>query len=455
MAVFPSSSSYPSDASYPSSGYFRYLGFTGGSAGGGAGSGSLVRGRVRLAGTGVQGGASAGAGSGAITVGHASVISLVGGGAAGGSGSGARSLLLHPRSGGGAARGASGPGGRSLFSFTGGCGAGLAGSGLLHVDGIPLAPIDPIAPLLFKVDKVVAGGHFTGRVPVVDGVEYVLTSLSGWFGSPKTRTSRTDRNGAPGSYRRAAFKDTRSVAATITFTSVDKDPRVARLAERSIAATCSNPYQLYRLVVDDLLGTTCAYVELDGDVEIGFREGLSWSSVASMPFVAPDPRRFGLGWSTASSGPLKPEVGGVVAASPGVLAISPGIDAGIAARLASVTVRGVGTAYRLPLVFEIGGPVEDVSVLDSDSASVLSYGGLLDGPVWINCDDQPAHDVPGAPDIIPAHGAILSNGNSARSAITRYGSWPTLGPGGVITFSLDGELGSGAYFRVHTREAYI
>lgn len=402
------------------------------------------------------GGSIRGGGSGLVVVDHAAVIDVSGGSAVRGVFGGDRERLLSDRSGGAVLRAPGGGATTSVYELTGGSGLRRAGAGVLAVEAAALAPTLGDPEFMVSLDRLVAGGQYDGRVPVVQRVEMALTNLTGWWGSPPTRTSRTNRLNAAGSHRRPAFKDVRSIEVTVTATSQDQDGPTMRQVERALAATCGDPDQLYPLRVTDQLGTTCAYVELDGDVAVGLRDSLAWSSVITIPVVAPDPRRFGVDWHSASAGSPAEGAGGVEAFTPGVVATAPGVVAGRAAQPASVTVTGVGTAPRLPLVFQISGAAEDLTILDTSAASVLGYAGVLgaDDTVWINTDDQPAHDVPGAPGVIPARGALLNSGANARAAVTRFGPWPVLRPGVTATFSLAGGLYPSTRFTVHTRDAW-
>lgn len=426
---------------------------------GGASVAPVGSGSVQLAqATSYTGGASlAGGGSGQVEVVNASVIALTGGAALRGSGSGERQRELSPRTGGSVAHVAGGGTAVSEYQFTGGAAAAASGGGKLVVVAVARATVSSEPPLTLTLDRLTAGGHFTGRPPVVDGIELALSGLTGWWGSPEVRTSRTPRLLAPGSHRRQAFKDSRSIEITVTATSRARDPLQMRRTERDLVATCADSERLHLLRVADQAGVTCAYVELDGAVTHALRDGLPWSSVIAVPIVAPDPRRFSPDWSSSTTSPPEDALGGVVATEPGVVATEPGVDAGSPPRPALVTVVGGGSAATQPLVFELSGSVRDVTIIDSRQVSVLGYRGSLGtgDTVWINVDDQPAHDVPGAPGVIPARGALLSDGSNARSAVTRFGRWPVLHPGDVATFAVSGALGPSARFTAHTREAWI
>lgn len=308
------------------------------------------------------------------------------------------------------------------------------------------------------LDGLVCGGHFDGKAPVIGGVQYVLTGLKGWWGSPATRTSRSARAGGPGSYRRPAYKGERSVAIEVTATSVARSALVMRQVERRLAALCADSDELYLLTVADEAGTTAAYVELDGDIDHAPRDGLRYSSVISIPVCAPDPRRIAPAWSSVVAPTPVTGSGGVVSTSSGVVSTSPGVASGTAARPAAVTVTGSGTAKRVPLVLEIDGPTSpDLVIVDAAGTSYLTYRGSLGAgeSVWINCDDQDALDVPGAPGPIPAHGAVLNGvGGNARGAVSVRGDWPSLAAGQTATYLLGGSGAASAQLTAHTREAY-
>lgn len=305
------------------------------------------------------------------------------------------------------------------------------------------------------LDTLVAGGQFNGQVPVVGGVQWALTDLTGWWGSPATRTARTDRRGAAGSFRRAAYKDVRDIEITVTATAVDFSRTAMRQAERTVAAVCSDPGALYQLRVEDELGVLVAYVELNGDVAWKTRDGLRYSSIFSIPVCALDPRRLGPSWSSTTTPVASSGSGGIVTTGGGIVTTSPGISTGTPAVIPSTTAAAVGTSKQVPLVFEIDGPGQDLVVTDS-RGPLVSYRGTLGAgdTVWINADSQDAYDVPGAPGPIAGHGAVLNGGGDARSAVSVRGGWPVLAGGASASFTLGGTSTTGAQLTVHTRPAY-
>lgn len=431
-----------------------------GAAGQGAGSAALSLDRAVLIDT--VSAAGEGAGSAELLVRRAAVHDLTVGAAGEGYAAVEQTRLCGVRAAGAAGAGAGGLAAVSLYRFdVGAAGVGAVGSAAVALVRIPRPPPRTAPRYTLSLDTLLAGGQFDGNAPVVGGVEYVLSGLTGWWGSAATRTDRTPRLHAAGSYRRPAFKDVRSVEITVTATAVDGDraarARTMRQAERRLAAICCDPDRLYPIHVADQDGVTSAYVELDGEIVHQLRDGLDYSAIFSIPVVALDPRRLAAQWSSAVTAGPTGGTGGVIAEPPGVRAIPPGVTAGTAARLPAVTVSATGTAPRLPLVFEVNGPASDLTVLDDAGGSVLGFRGEL-GPgasVWINADDQPAHDVPGAPDVIPARGAMLSDGSNARSAVRLFGSWPRLRPDTRASYSLVGGLSSAVRFAVHTRDAWI
>lgn len=305
------------------------------------------------------------------------------------------------------------------------------------------------------LDTLTCGGQFDGQAPVLGGIQWVLSDLTGWWGSPSTRAARTDRRGAPGSFRRAAYKDVRDIEITVTATAVDFSRSTMRLAERTVAAICSDPAALYQLRVEDDTGALVAYVELNGDVAWKTRDNLRYSTVFSIPVCALDPRRFGPSWSSTTTPVASAGSGGIVTTGSGIVTTSPGISTGTAAVIPSTTATAVGTAKQVPLVFEIDGPGQDLVITDS-RGPLVSYRGVLEAgtTVWINADGQDAYDVPGAPGPIPGHGAVLTGGGDARSAVSVRGGWPVLAGGVSASFTLGGASTTGAQLTVHTRPAF-
>src|ERR1700748_1444302 len=94
------------------------------------------------------------------------------------------------------------------------------------------------------------------------GVEWTLPKLTGWYGPPAPRTARTDRPGAPGAWRAAAYRGARIVGLEIVATAATTAGM--RAGEQRVEARCAAPAPFWELVVPEGSGSSrVAMVELD------------------------------------------------------------------------------------------------------------------------------------------------------------------------------------------------
>lgn len=309
--------------------------------------------------------------------------------------------------------------------------------------------------MIVSLDGVTLGGLMEPD-PYVDdqGVEWVLTTLGGWWGSPGTRTKRTDRVTAPGAFRAAAYKGVRTIELGGVLTSVTQDPYLTARAVRQLAAVCSDPADLYPLVVQDPVSRQCAYVELDGDVLTDLRDNLPWSMRFSVQLAASDPRKFNEDWTTSTAPFVVEGVDGIETAGLGIITASPGIATGTSATPAIATAYGQGTALN-PQVLQVIGPAANFTVTNVSAGSIFGFRGQvgLNESLYINLDSLPAYGVPGSAKPIPGHGALIGRSN-ARADLSVRGGWPVLYPGGVSSYLISGSLGFGSALIVHSRGAW-
>lgn len=311
--------------------------------------------------------------------------------------------------------------------------------------------------MLATLDTLVCGGHFDGKAPVIDGIQWVLSDLTGWWGdAPASRVAHKDRPSAHGSHRSAAYLGDRNYELKVTATSIRRSAQEMRQAERKLAALCSDPAQLYALTVEDPDTTLCAYVERDGAVVAERRDGLRYSTVFSIPVVASDPFRYTRAW--ASAGPATAGVdgvGGIVTSGSGITTASPGIATGTAPTLAEVTVVGAGTREN-QLVLVLTGPSGGVQIADLSGTSIVGVRGnlLATDVLYVNCSPRVAYDVPGLTDPLPPYGAVLGGAN-ARSAVWVTGGWPKVLPGELHRFRLTGSTGPGTALAAYTRGTWV
>jgi hypothetical protein len=259
---------------------------------------------------------------------------------------------------------------------------------------------------------------------------------------------------APGAFRAAAYKGVRTINLGGVFTSRTHSGLLTRRAARQLASVCSDPADLFKLTVRDEISTTCAYVELDGDVLTDLRDNLAFSMMFSVQLAATDPRKFNLDWISSTAPPISDGISGIDATGLGIDSTGLGIAAGTSARPASATVVGTGTADN-PMVLQVNGPTDHFTITNTSGSSSFDFRGSLGASeaLYINLDGLPAYGVPGTAKPIPGHGALIGTVN-ARAAIAVRGGWPVLRPGGTATYLISGSLGFGSALIVHSRGAW-
>lgn len=293
-----------------------------------------------------------------------------------------------------------------------------------------------------------------GELPLTDydsyGVWWVTQAVRGWRGTPPPRNDREARLALDGAHRGYPYRDPR----IITLTGQAKAPSVVTRedAERRITDYLMGTRELVPIQRTDVSGRIeVAYVELDEAFDpIPYNQyRFNWS----LQLAAPDPRLFGKDWVSAESKLLTEGTGGVVSTGLGVVSTTPGVVAGTTGITSTVTHYGEGTGPS-QIVYELVGPGEGLIVNQTDIGSVVTFKGYLaEGQsVFINCDNQPVHEVPGASQSIPARAALMNDFN-ARSAVVVSGGWPVLESGKTGTFVMSGMASADATLIVHVRGA--
>lgn len=262
----------------------------------------------------------------------------------------------------------------------------------------------------------------------VNGVEWLLTKFDGWSGRPAPRTARTDKPGHSGQFRSAAYHGPKIINLEIVATA--PDDLTLRTAETAVEAMCSDPAQLYPIVVDESGTTKTMMVELDDAIQIVPR---TWnSSLISMRLAAPDPRKHDNGWQSPNVNLGIPPSGGADFSSPGLnYAVVPGADFGTPGVPSVATVHNAGTAIAYPL-FTVQGPLSaNWQIYDLTNGTMLTYTKALSSTdfVTINTDDFPSQGYPG-------HGVYLNNTNNQRASLLTTGGWPYVLPGQTVAYNL-------------------
>ncbi|WWT39775.1 minor tail protein [Microcystis phage Mwe-JY05] len=307
-------------------------------------------------------------------------------------------------------------------------------------------------PLVLPVAWSLAGLSLTGG-PDDFGCYWSVSKARGWRGTAKPRTNRDARTTASGASRGAAYRDER----IITLTGQVRCPTPAiradteeRLAQLLPDRDDVDLWPLWRTGENGI--PQVRYVELDDEIEpipVG-RSWLDWT----IQLAAPDPRKFTT-WESVQVGPPTAGSGGVVSTGSGVVSTGSGVQAGVSGQPALARITGGGSALN-PVVYQLVGPQTDVTVADTfGSARHRWYGEIPDGmSVFVNTDDQPAYDVPGAPGPIPGYGAVMGSVN-ARHAVLRTGGKPQLWPGQTRQFAVvSGSMGATAKLIVHGRPTW-
>lgn len=308
--------------------------------------------------------------------------------------------------------------------------------------------------MLVTLDSLsVGGGYAYSGAPVVDGVEYILTGLKGWEGSPAPKTNRTARPGTHGSFRGDAFRDVRSFEVSGVASSVTRSHTISTLANRRLRAICSKPDRLYRMDVNDDVSTLSSYVELDGEILTDPREGFDWSFTFSIPLAASDPRLYGP-WQSVSAAPPTPGTGGVDSSTgAGVVSTGSGVDAGTDAVYSTASVSNTGTAPGLLVAQFIGPATNPIFINTLDGRQVMLRGVLESGmSLWVNMSPQDAYEIPGMPDGSYLEGRTVSDGftfSGGGSLTVANGIFPDFPEGSSATYKFFNGQGI-----VHARPAY-
>lgn len=272
-------------------------------------------------------------------------------------------------------------------------------------------------------------GVFGNPIPVdTAGVEWLLTKFDGWSGRPAPRTARIDRPGHSGSFRSAAYHGPKIINLEVVATA--PDDITMRQAELTVESLCSDPAQLYPIVVDESGLTLTMMVELDDAIQIAPR---TWnSSIIGMRLAAPDPRKHDNAWQSPNAGLGTAPTDGADFSSPGLnYASVPGASFGIPGTPADITVHNAGTAIAYPF-FAVQGPLSaNWQIVDVSNGVTLTFARALGSTdsVAINTDDFPTQGFPG-------HGVYLNSSNNQRASLLTTAGWPYVLPGQTVTYQL-------------------
>jgi len=299
------------------------------------------------------------------------------------------------------------------------------------------------------VGTVTVGGftmRFRRAVRILDpdGVEWIVTGLTGW-GGPGVRSARAARPlGRHGSYRGRPSRAERVIGLQFM---ADTPEELAPTLWRRVAAMCSDTDVQHPFVVDDpYFGPLTADVDIDDEI---LPVWLTPTLVEfSAQFAAADPRLHGpwIPWET----PLpEPPVGGLDFTSPGLNFTAPGLNFGTPGSPGTVVVPNPGSADAAP-VLELVGPLPDAQVICLETGVRASFGQPIEAghSMWVNCDEFPALGLPGL-------SVLLDAQSDRRRWWTVPRGWPTIPAGGAVTFALrSSAYNPDAKLRIRTRSAW-
>jgi Phage tail protein len=282
------------------------------------------------------------------------------------------------------------------------------------------------------VNPIVTLNGFTFNPPAADGTGYELDAdgIQGWYGSPKPRVTYTDRSSDAGSWfdpnaydgpRPIVISGTLMQASSVTFLQ----------AQMLLSAICPDPSQLYTLQVTDDLGTLQAQVQRSDAVLV--KPLMETATAFSLPVTAPDPYKYDpvvaqtttLLATTASglSWPLDWTGGG-----------TGGLVWGTSTSDGTCVITNEGTAPSWP-IFTVNGPTDPgsismVSITDTSTGQVITYGGTLNRGDALVIDTSPS-----------SRSATLNSSVDVWSGLTTS-QWFSVPAGGQVTVQFQGQTGS-------------
>lgn len=217
-----------------------------------------------------------------------------------------------------------------------------------------------------------------------NGVEWIINTDTGWWGSAPTRNNRQSKNNAHGAYRSPVYRDPRVVA--VSGYVVAPNPQLREQASYTLAAMLSDPNTLYPVVRSELTGPRVIYAELDTNTLASVMpDGIGNTLAFSMQFAAPDPRKVSQSQQTASTGMPQPGSGGVFYnGDPSIPNGLPylgdnhisGITYGTSGTGGLLTLTNPGSAPA-DVLFTITGPVTTPSLIRQDTGDTMTFQSAL------------------------------------------------------------------------------
>lgn len=272
-------------------------------------------------------------------------------------------------------------------------------------------------------DPVVTLNGIQLNPPLADGTGYELDEdgLTGWYGSPKLKATYTSRPAGTGSfYSPLAYPDARIIG--ITGELVAASSVAFLLAQRTLAAICSDPAALYTLQVTDDAGTLTAQVQRSGEMLV--KPLSSIATAFSLSLTAPDPYKYDPNAITAST-PLASSASGLDFITGGGLdfVTGGGLNFGTSTSTGAFTLANPGTGTTWP-TFTFVGPLTNPTITNTATGAQLAYTGTLGGSDSVVVTTSPF-----------ARSVIL-NGGTDRWPYLTTAQWSAVPAAGAVTFQL-------------------
>lgn len=217
-----------------------------------------------------------------------------------------------------------------------------------------------------------------------NGVEWIINSDTGWFGSAPSRNNRVSKNNAHGAYRSPVYRDPRVVA--VSGYVIAPTPALREQAGYTLAALLSDPNTLYPITRSEVTGPRLIYAEQDTDTVVSvLPDGIGCTLAFSMQFAAPDPRKVGATLNSVSTTMPNPGSGGVLwqgdATIPNGLPYLgddhvSGIVYGTAGTGGLLTMTNPGGAPA-DVLFTITGSVNTPSLVRQDTGDEMTFASSL------------------------------------------------------------------------------
>jgi hypothetical protein len=291
-------------------------------------------------------------------------------------------------------------------------------------------------PALYGSVYTIDGLNF-GGAPGADGVELVLSALTGWDGSAPPVTQHVQRPGSSGEFDLPVQAGARAIGGTgwlwvPTSLSLNAGITLRRQYEDKLAAMCGgNSLHIFLDTRED--GTTRqAYVRLDAVTEVQVDSGNPYASDFTFQLSAADHRKYGAVVTSVVT--LPTSSGGLDFATGGGLNFSPGLNFGTAGTSGTAPVSNPGTADTYPVITfsAAGGSVTNPVVTDTSTGKQLAFTGLtLSGTDQLVITQNPTLR------------SVLLNGTGDRRGSMSVANWITIAAGATDTLQFGASASTG------------